>query len=158
MKYTPEVITELKPKEIFVFGSNESGIHGAGAARAAMKFGAHYGQGFGIAGHTFAIPTKDWKIQTLTLEKINFYVDRFVEYTEFHPTLTFLVTPIGCGLAGFHVGQIAPMFKHIWQHHAMFENIILPKSFIDYLEEMESTNFNSVLNKTTKFSPNPTRL
>lgn len=157
MKFTPDVITSLKPNEVFVFGSNESGIHGAGAARAAMKFGAIYGLGFGKIGQTFAIPTKDWKINTLPLDVIKFYVERFIEYTESYPQYTFLVTPIGCGLAGYTVEEIAPLFERVWRYCALYENIILPKSFHDYFEN-EFQNFNSILNKTTKFSPNPTKL
>jgi hypothetical protein len=158
MRTTPELITDLKPNEIFVFGSNESGIHGAGAARAAVNFGAKVGQGFGMAGKTFAIPTKDWLINTLNIDSIQFYVDRFITYTEHYPTLTFLVTPIGCGLAGYTVEEIAPLFERVYKYSALYENIILPQSFILFFEGQNVANFNSILNRNTKFSPNPTSL
>ena len=128
MKYTPEIITSLEKNQIFVFGSNESGIHGAGAAAFAQrKFGAVRGQGFGLAGQTFAIPTKDWSIQSLPLENIEFYVQRFIAFAEIESEFEFLVTKIGCGLAGFTIEQIAPMFSG-----EMPSNIILPEEFHNY--------------------------
>ena len=81
-RITPEQITELSEKQIFVFGSNESGIHGAGAARTALAFGAEMFKGFGLAGNTFAIPTKDWTIQTLPISVIEVYVKRFIAFTK----------------------------------------------------------------------------
>jgi hypothetical protein len=96
---------------IFVFGSNEAGVHGRGAALFARKHrGAVYGRGFGHTGNSFAIPTKDWHIRTLPLDKIKPYVDTFIEYAKLHPELKFEVTRIGCGLAGYKDGDIAPMF------------------------------------------------
>lgn len=97
---------------VFVFGSNESGIHGAGAAREALlKYGAVQGTGFGPMGQSFAIPTKDWRIQTLPTEVIKAYVDRFIVFARFNPSLQFKVTRIGCGLAGLRDDVVAPMFK-----------------------------------------------
>jgi hypothetical protein len=97
--------------EIFVFGSNEAGRHGAGAARyAALNHGAQYGVGFGPTGRSFAIPTKDFAINTLSLESVKFYVDIFLLYAKENPHLTFRLTPIGCGLAGFEVDEIVPLF------------------------------------------------
>jgi hypothetical protein len=126
-----KMITELKENEIFVFGSNESGIHGAGAALQAMKdFGAVYGVGFGPQGKTFAIPTKDWKVDTLPLEFIKPYVESFLFYTITKPNLMFLVTEIGCGLAGYTPEDIAPMFKFALDR----SNIVLPERFIKLLE------------------------
>lgn len=96
---------------IFVFGSNEAGIHGAGAARTAhISHGAKLHQGFGPAGLSFAIPTKDWRIQTLPLDEIEHYVNRFIEYAR-SQTSTFQVTAIGCGLAGYRHDHIAPLFR-----------------------------------------------
>ena len=130
MRYTPEIITALKPNEIFVFGSNEAGIHGAGAARFAMdKLGAVFGKGWGLAGQTFAIPTKDWSIETLELAAIGFYINRFVNFAKLHPELTFLVTKIGCGLAGCTVAQIAPQF--IYNNAFELKNLVFPKEFVD---------------------------
>ena len=97
--------------EIFVFGSNEAGRHGAGAALyAAQKYGAQYGVGFGPTGKSFAIPTKDFYINKLSLESVKFYVDLFIFYAEQYPELKFRLTPIGCGLAGFEVDEIVPLF------------------------------------------------
>jgi hypothetical protein len=130
MIYTEEAIYRLRRGEVFVFGSNESGVHGAGAARQALEFGAIYGQGFGMAGHTFAIPTKDWKIEKLSLEIIKFYVDRFYDFAQSYPEYHYLVTRIGCGLAGYSVKQIAPLFKNF----VNLKNISLPKNFVDTYE------------------------
>lgn len=100
------------PKRIFVFGSNEAGIHGAGAARFAQQnHGAIYGKGFGHYGDSFAIPTKDTLIETLPLATVEIYVKAFLQYARSHPKLTFHVTQIGCGLAGFTSDQIAPLFQ-----------------------------------------------
>jgi hypothetical protein len=96
---------------IFVFGSNEAGIHGAGAARvAAAKFGAIPGRGYGLQGDSFAIPTKDKSIETLPLYAIRNYVARFIDYAMRQSDKEFQVTQIGCGLAGLKAEDIAPMF------------------------------------------------
>ena len=97
--------------EIFVFGSNEAGKHGAGAALyAAKKYGAQYGVGFGPSGNSFAIPTKDFFINKLPLDSVKFYVDLFLCYAEENPETKFRLTAIGCGLAGFKVEEIVPLF------------------------------------------------
>ena len=99
-------------KAIFVFGSNLAGRHGKGAALfARTHHGAIYGQGYGRQGDSFAIPTKGDHLQVLELRHIQGYVDRFLKYARGHPELTFNVTRIGCGLAGYTDAQIAPMFK-----------------------------------------------
>lgn len=96
---------------IFVFGSNEAGIHGGGAARfAADHHGAIMGKGVGIQGSSYGIPTKDHQIQTLPLPCIASYVRRFMAYAESQPGAIFHVTQIGCGLAGLDPKDIAPMF------------------------------------------------
>lgn len=96
----------------FVFGSNEAGIHGAGAAQYAYKKrGAVYYHGFGPAGNSFAIPTKDWKIRTLPLPIIEIYVSRFIAYAHIEKNMIFQVTCIGCGLAGLDHADVAPMFN-----------------------------------------------
>jgi hypothetical protein len=98
-------------KPIFVFGSNEAGFHGAGAAKEAYnKHGARWGKGYGHYGESFAIPTKNQKIETLPFSRIKAYVDGFIAYAHGHPELTFKVTRIGCGLAGWTDEDIAPMF------------------------------------------------
>lgn len=98
---------------IFVFGSNLSGRHGAGAALAARRLhGAIYGRGAGRQGSSYAIPTRDYDVYTsLPLEKIQFYVAEFILYARSHPDLIFEVTPVGCGRAGYAANDIAPMFK-----------------------------------------------
>lgn len=98
--------------EIFVFGSNLAGIHGAGAAKVAVKFGAKYGVGIGVRGNTYAIPTKDQYIQTLPLEEIEFRIKEFCDYTRNYGNgKKFFVTAVGCGLAGYKDRHIAPLFK-----------------------------------------------
>ena len=120
-RYTPEIISELKDNEIFVFGSNLAGAHGGGAARAAFNtFGAVWGQGVGLQGQSYAIPTMHGG-----LEKIKPYVDEFVEFAKNHQEYTFLVTKIGCGIAGFAIEEIAPLFADA----VAVENIILPVEF-----------------------------
>jgi hypothetical protein len=129
MKITPENISSLQSHEVFVFGSNESGIHGAGAARLAYdKFGAVWGVGVGKQGQTYAIPTKDFKIETLSLHIVEFYVDRFLQFAQINPKINFLVTAIGCGLAGYTVKDIAPLFVK----QCIPDNVSLPQSFHNF--------------------------
>lgn len=127
MNYTPDNITVLKPHEIFVFGSNQSGRHGAGAAKTALGWGAKWGQAEGIQGKTYGIPTKDFSVRrTLSIKEIKPYVDRFVKFAEAHPQLKFLVTEIGCGLAGLDYKDVAPLFKDA----VMLPNVVLPRRFL----------------------------
>jgi hypothetical protein len=131
MKYTPDNITSLNDGEIFVFGSNESGRHGKGAAKTALKWGAIYGQAEGLQGRTYGIPTVNASItNSLSVVRIKPYVDRFIEFAKLHPELTFLVTEIGCGLAKIKHKDIAPLFKDA----ITISNIILPKKFRKELE------------------------
>jgi hypothetical protein len=119
-----ELITKLKPNEIFVFGSNLSGRHGKGAAKTAMRWGAKYGMGNGPSGQTYAIPTKAVSVyQRLPIERIREFVCEFLQYARQHKELSFLVTEIGCGLAGYKPKDIAPMFK------GCSENVVLPERF-----------------------------
>jgi hypothetical protein len=98
---------------IFVFGSNESGIHGAGAAKVArLQHGAITGVGFGKQGNSFAIPTKDWKIETLPFDVIQHYVNRFIVFARMSPKAEFQITQIGCGLAGLDRETMAFLFRH----------------------------------------------
>lgn len=125
-RITPDNITKLKEHEVFVFGSNESGRHGKGAAKTAMKWGAVYGQAEGLQGNTYGIPTVNASIRkSLSIDKIKIYVDNFINYAKLHPNKTFLVTEIGCGLAGLKVKQVAPLFKEAEK----VENIYLPAKF-----------------------------
>ena len=130
MKFTPENITHLEPNQIFVYGANEKGIHGAGAARLALQWGAKMGQ-YGLVGQTYGIPTKDKKINTLPLDKIQVHVDTFLATAFSHPEYEFLVTKIGCGLALYEPKDIAPLFKII--KTGVFENVILPEEFYKYI-------------------------
>ena len=121
-EYTSERIIRLEPNEIFVFGSNLAGAHGGGAARIALDcFGAVWGQGVGLQGQSYAIPTMQGGVET-----IKPYVDEFIEFAKVHPELKFLVTRIGCGIAGFRDEEIAPLFTDAIEA----ENVILPKKFV----------------------------
>ena len=121
--YTPERITELRESEIFVFGSNLAGAHGGGAALLAYrKFGAVWGQGVGLQGQSYGIPTMHGGVET-----IRPYVDEFIAFAKQHPELTFLVTKIGCGIAGFSVAEIAPLFASALD----VENVLLPQDFVE---------------------------
>lgn len=127
MKYTLGNITALEPNEIFVFGSNESGRHGNGAAKTALGWGAKWGQAKGLQGRTYGIPTKDHSIRrTLSINEIKPYVDEFIEFAISRPDLTFLVTEIGCGLAGHKHKDIKPLFEKATK----ISNIILPIKFV----------------------------
>ena len=124
-EYTPEWISELKDNEVFVFGSNLAGAHGGGAARIAMqRFGAVWGQGVGLQGRSYAIPTMQGGVET-----IKPYVEEFWLFALQHPELKFLVTRIGCGIAGFKDEEIAPLFKAA----ADMPNVRLPKEFAEIL-------------------------
>ena len=123
--YTPDFINSLTANEIFVFGSNLRGMHAGGAARiASLKFGAIMGQGVGLQGQSYAIPTMQGGVET-----IKPYVDEFIAFARQHTELTFLVTRIGCGIAGFVDEQIAPLFVEALDA----PNVKLPKSFVDVL-------------------------
>ena len=124
-RITPNHITQLAANEIFVFGSNLDGHHYGGAARIANeKFGAIFGQGVGLQGQSYAIPTMQGGVET-----IRPYVDEFIEFAKQHPELTFLVTRIGCGIAGFKDSEIAPLFTAA----VGMENVALPQSFMDVI-------------------------
>lgn len=128
MNISPLNIVNLLPDEMFVFGSNEAGIHGAGAARIAHKrFGAVLGIGSGPTGQCYAIPTKDHHLDTLPLAVIEGYVNQFLDYAKKHQNKTFLLTAIGCGLAGYSAKDIAPMFFNC----GTICNIHYPLVFVD---------------------------
>lgn len=119
-------------KEIFVFGSNLAGRHGRGAALYARKhYGAIYGQGKGFQGDSYAIPTKDKKLKPLPLREINWYIIEFLTTAEYYgDDLTFNVTAIGCGLAGYTPEQIAPMFDN-----KLPKNVKLPEEFLKVINK-----------------------
>jgi hypothetical protein len=126
-EYTPERISELKSNEIFVFGSNLAGSHGGGAALLAYKrFGAIWGQGVGLQGQSYGIPTMHGGV-----EAIKPYVDEFYRFAVSHPENIFLVTRIGCGIAGFTAKEIAPLFTSAIE----LNNVVLPKEFVEIIQE-----------------------
>lgn len=133
-RITPDHITTLKDNEIFVFGSNTKGAHGLGAAKTAIKWGAKYGVGEGLQGRTYGLPTKDRKINTLTIQQISYCVNRFIKCARENPHLIFLVTEVGCGLAGYKPKEIAPLFKEAID----INNIHLPEKFWNILNNMEN--------------------
>lgn len=121
--------------EIFVFGSNLLGIHKKGAALAALeKHGAKLGQGIGLQGNSYAIPTKENPRRSLSLISINKFVADFLQYAAHTPEHNYNVTPIGCGLAGWRPEHIAPMFHRVFD----LRNVKLPKEFVEYLPWMET--------------------
>lgn len=123
-RITPEHIDRLAPREIFVFGSNPEGNHSGGAARAALtRFGAVMGQGAGLQGHSYAIPT------TGSIQKLTQHIREFINFAKVRPELKFLVTRIGCGHAGFSDSDMA----HFFRDAKDVENISLPASFWQYL-------------------------
>lgn len=125
-RITPRWIDSLKENEIFVFGSNLAGMHGGGAARIArLHFGAVMGKGVGLQGQSYAIPTMQGGVET-----IRPYVEDFLDFAKHHPEMQFLVTPIGCGIAGFEAEDIAPLFEEAKQ----IKNISLPESFWEVIE------------------------
>jgi len=134
-----ERIIKLPEGSIFCFGSNLSGRHGAGAALDAVKyFGAFYGQGEGLQGGSYAIPTKSHLLKVLKLPEIKSYIERFLSVAALSP-LRFVVTEIGCGLAGYKPSDIAPMFLG----HS--ENVILPDSFKEVLPPTDSDSWHPII-------------
>lgn len=131
-KYTPDMITRLAENEIFVFGSNLQGMHAGGAARIAHKlFGAIWGQGVGLQGSSYAIPTMQGGVETIAP-----YVDEFITFAQQHPHMRFLVTRIGCGIAGFTDEEIAPLFAAAYH----LDNVILPRQFVQYIQSLHRDN------------------
>ena len=124
------IITELPENTIFVFGSNLAGQHDNGAARiAAQYFAAVKGVGRGWAGQSFAIPTLNEHLQQMPLSQIAHYVNDFKIYAQNHQKMKYFLTALGCGIAGYKVSEIAPLFKGI------HSNVIFPESFRPYIEE-----------------------
>ena len=141
-KITPENIQKLDKNEIFVFGSNLKGQHYGGAARIAYdKFGAIWGQGVGLQGQCYAIPTMHGGTAA-----IKPYVDDFVKFAKSHPELTFYVTRIGCGIAGFKDEEMAPLFKNA----IGIDNVALPESFVKILT-MDKGKIRTALEKYCKY-------
>jgi hypothetical protein len=132
----------LMADPIFVFGSNRAGRHGKGAALYARQHhGAIRGQGEGRQGNSYAIPTKDSYLNTLTLDAIRKHVETFIAYAKNNPQETFQLTAIGCGLAGYRPEQIAPMFRQVPL------NVILPPEFSRVLVEVRMEKLRRELEK-----------
>ncbi len=126
--FTHENITVLAADEIFVFGSNLGGNHDGGAARIALqKFGAIYGQGVGLQGQSYGIPTMQGGVETIAP-----YVNQFIEFAGAHPEYFFYVTRVGCGIAGFTDREIAPLFKKALN----LKNVCLPETFVRILHDI----------------------
>lgn len=126
LRITPELITSLQPHEVFVFGSNEAGRHSKGAALTAVQWGARKSVPAGRAGQTYAIPTKPANVRLrLDLRDISRYVDDFRRHAEQGQMTHFLVTEIGCGLAGYQPSDIAPLFAGC----RTLSNVALPVRF-----------------------------
>lgn len=122
---SPWMIVQLKPNEVFVFGSNVNGYHGGGAALTALqKFGAIWGQGEGLQGQSYGIPTMEG------IDSMKAAIERFILFAKEHCELIFLVTPIGCGIAGYKPEKVAPFFRSAID----LENVYLPESFWMILE------------------------
>ena len=132
-RVAPTNITKLEANQIFVFGSNLSGRHGKGAAKTALGWGAKWGQAEGLQGRTYGIPTKNATItKTLDLISIGKFVDNFITFAKENTDLIFMVTEIGCGLAGLKPKQVAPLFKDCLD----LENVYLPQTFINKLNSL----------------------
>ena len=136
--------------EIFVFGSNLRGLHGAGAAKVAVtRYGAKLGNPIGFQGRSYAIPTKDTLLQPLPLDAVKEHVKAFVDFTNLRPELSFFITRVGCGLAGYQNYELAPMFI------GCNDNCSFPDVWIQYLSKpcvsyyMSETEYlTHVLNKS----------
>ena len=115
METTPERLSELPEGSIFVFGSNESGAHGGGAAHVALeKFGAVWGQGEGLQGQSYGLPTMEG------FDALRGAAERFVAFAGEHPELRFYLTKVGCGIAGHDESDVAPLFS------ATPDNVVKP--------------------------------
>lgn len=128
----------MNNNEIFVFGSNLSGRHGAGAARHAYEHhGAIMGQGMGLQGKSYALPTKGVNISFMPLSDIGRHVMAFISFAKIRTDLTFRVTRVGCGLAGFKDEQIAPLFRAALG----LPNVRLPQGWRHYITTGEVVEF-----------------
>lgn len=126
--WSGERLEGLRSNEVFVFGSNRAGRHGRGAAlEAVRRYGARYGLGEGLAGQSYALPTKGERLEVLSLVQIGVHVGRFQAFAARRSDLQFFVSEVGCGLAGYEPGAIAPLFE------GSPSNVVLPGRFVDVL-------------------------
>ena len=134
--FTPDYIDRLLPNQIFVFGSNTLGYHTGGASGTARKkFGAVWGQAEGLQGQSYAIPV-DFGKGNVTPD-IQPYIDRFIAYANAHPENHFLVTRVGCGIAGFTDIEMAEHFREALE----MKNVSLPRSFVNALKNNGEQDF-----------------
>lgn len=131
MRFTPENITTLGPNQIFIYGSNAAGKHGLGAAKQALKFGAQYGK-VGLVGQTYGLNTKDKNIRTLPLLTIKDNIEALLDTVKQYPEKEWLLTKIGCGLAGYSITEIAKLFLDFLP---IPNNLVVPKEFYTYWAE-----------------------
>lgn len=124
-------IAQLRQDECFVFGANQAGRHGAGAARQArLQFGAQPGVGQGPTGRCYALPTKARDLSILPIARIRAHADVFLAHARAHPDTRFLLTAVGCGLAGYVAADIAPLFAHAPA------NVVMPPEFLPYCADV----------------------
>lgn len=123
---------------VFVFGSNLAGVHGAGAAKFALEHkGAVWGKGYGHYGNSYALPTKNSRIETMSLMSISGFISDFVFYAKKHPELTFQVTAVGCGLAGLRHEQVAPLFEEVMSRLKWNNNLYFDTKWAPYLGDVK---------------------
>jgi hypothetical protein len=156
-RFTPDPIDskDMGEVDIFVFGSNTEGIHGAGAAREAVKnYGAIMGQAKGLQGRSYAVVTKDLSKgeRSLSYKEIEEQIEELLEFAAHNPQLTFWVTKIGCGLGGYEIGEIAPLFGH----KVIPVNVVLPQEFVN--PRFYSTCFYSDEEKTYFYAKSDTKM
>lgn len=124
MRYTPDNITELAENEVFCFGSNLSGKHGKGAALQAYRhFGAEYGVGEGLTGRCYAFPTLDYNLNQRTDAELTESIVKLIDTANANPELVFLLTKVGCGLAGYPEQYMHSLF------YEMPLNIVKPEGW-----------------------------
>lgn len=138
-KFTPERIDELKPDEIFVFGSNMNGAHMGGAARIAYEnFEATWGESEGLTGRSYAIPTLDENMEKVSESALEASVDKFIDFVLINQQLTFYMTKIGCGIAGWDIEDVKKIFWKVIEEERTEEadeqflpaNLIIPQEFM----------------------------
>lgn len=134
-RYTPESIDKLRPAEVFVFGANRNGDHYGGAAHVAHeRFGAKWGVGEGLTGRSYALPTLDESMRRVSLGDLEESFRKLIACAEAHPDLTFLLTKVGCGIAGWDVDEVGDALWRAAKGYysdgtPRLRNIVLPREF-----------------------------
>lgn len=143
-RFTPERIEDLHPSEVFVFGSNMNGNHVGGAANLAFqRFGAVWGVGEGLRGNSYALPTLDRNMRRVSLRSLAWAFKNFFREVDANPGMVFLLTKVGCGIAGYAAADVAGVFwgavaehyDHRWTTcvGSLPENLVIPEMFYDYM-------------------------